>query len=341
MHLLALETATEACSAALWVDGQLLWEIEPAATRRHGELILVQVDRLLATAGLVPAQLDAVAVSRGPGAFTGVRLGMGVAQGLAFAVDCPIVPVSTLAALAQQGAACGRGVGLIALLDARMGEVYWSCLGLAEREAIPGADEQSETRDRAESKKELGIKEEPEIKKGPETKEWAESNERAVSEKGPGIKNGMGAEVGLEGKGTLEVDERMNVKEILELNGKLGVNERLKVNEVLRMEVSPEVERLTAPTEVRPDPRWQNYALLGSGLLAYPEIARNFVPDSLLVVNPRAQPRALEVAQLGVAALLRGEGVSAELALPVYLREHVAVPAARPAGLPIPMAKHQ
>jgi tRNA threonylcarbamoyladenosine biosynthesis protein TsaB len=125
MRLIALETATEACSAALWIDGELRWLLEPAAARRHGELILEQVDRLLAEAGLVPAQLDAVAVGRGPGAFTGVRLGLGVAQGLAFAIGCPVVPVSTLAALAQQGAERGA-LEVLAVLDARMGEVYWS-----------------------------------------------------------------------------------------------------------------------------------------------------------------------------------------------------------------------
>ncbi len=129
MRLIALETATEACSAALWVDGELRWLLEPGAARRHGELILDQVDRLLAEAGLVPGQLDAVGVSRGPGAFTGVRLGLGVAQGLAFAVGCPVVPVSTLAALAQQGADRGARQ-VLASLDARMGEVYWSLLAV-------------------------------------------------------------------------------------------------------------------------------------------------------------------------------------------------------------------
>ncbi|TVP84888.1 MAG: tRNA (adenosine(37)-N6)-threonylcarbamoyltransferase complex dimerization subunit type 1 TsaB [Thioalkalivibrio sp.] len=127
MRLIALETATEACSAALWIDGDLRWRLERAAARRHGELVLEQVQRLLAEAGLAPAQLDAVAVGRGPGAFTGVRLGLGVAQGLAFATGIPVVPVSTLAALAQQGADRGARE-VLAVLDARMREVYWSLL---------------------------------------------------------------------------------------------------------------------------------------------------------------------------------------------------------------------
>jgi tRNA threonylcarbamoyladenosine biosynthesis protein TsaB len=140
MRLIALETATEACSAALWIDGDQRWLLEPAATRRHGELILEQVARLLAEAGLLPAQLDAVAVGRGPGAFTGVRLGLGVAQGLAFAIGCPVVPVSTLAALAQQGA--GRGAReVLAVLDARMGEVYWSLHRVGPEGLVEAAEE--------------------------------------------------------------------------------------------------------------------------------------------------------------------------------------------------------
>ncbi len=127
MRLIALETATEACSAALWIDGDLRWLLEREAARRHGELVLQQVQRLLAEAGLQPAELDAVAVGRGPGAFTGVRLGLGVAQGLAFATGIPVVPVSTLAALGQQGADRGASE-ILAVLDARMKEVYWSLL---------------------------------------------------------------------------------------------------------------------------------------------------------------------------------------------------------------------
>lgn len=140
MRLIALETATEACSAALWVDGELRWLLEPAAARRHGELILDQVDRLLTESGLVPAQLDAVAVGRGPGAFTGVRLGLGVAQGLAFAIGCPVVPVSTLAALAQQGAERGAHE-VLAVLDARMGEVYWSLLRVGPAALVEASEE--------------------------------------------------------------------------------------------------------------------------------------------------------------------------------------------------------
>ncbi|MGM0552925.1 MAG: tRNA (adenosine(37)-N6)-threonylcarbamoyltransferase complex dimerization subunit type 1 TsaB [Pseudomonadota bacterium] len=126
MRLIALETATERCSAALWLDGEMLATGE-VAPRRHGELILGQVEALLAQAGVARSSLDGVAVGRGPGAFTGVRLGLGVAQGLAFALGRPVLPVSTLLALAQQ-ALRDPAPGLdavLAALDARMGEIYW------------------------------------------------------------------------------------------------------------------------------------------------------------------------------------------------------------------------
>jgi tRNA threonylcarbamoyladenosine biosynthesis protein TsaB len=119
MKLLAFETATEACSVALWIDGEVRERFE-IAPRRHAALALPWADALLAEAGIAKSQLDAVAVGRGPGAFTGVRLAIAVAQGIALALDRPAVPVSTLAALAMQSA----GERVIAAIDARMGEVY-------------------------------------------------------------------------------------------------------------------------------------------------------------------------------------------------------------------------
>ncbi len=123
MRLLAIDTATEACSAALLVDGAVS-ERHEVAPRRHGELILPMVQTLLAEAQLHAADLDGVVLGRGPGAFTGLRIGCGVVQGLAFAADLPVAPVSTLAALAQGGwreTGCER---IAAAIDARMGEVY-------------------------------------------------------------------------------------------------------------------------------------------------------------------------------------------------------------------------
>lgn len=119
MKLLALDTATEVCTVALSLDGEILERSEPGG--QHAERILPMVDALLAEAGLVLSQLDALAFGRGPGSFTGLRIGAGVAQGLAFGADLPVVPVSSLAALAQ-GQEAER---VLAAFDARMQQVYW------------------------------------------------------------------------------------------------------------------------------------------------------------------------------------------------------------------------
>jgi len=145
-NILAIETATEACSAALSVDGRII-ECSEIAPRRHAELILPMIESLLAEAGIARAQLDAIAVGRGPGAFTGVRLAIAVTQGLALALDIPVVPVSSLAALAQD--APDAGASILAVIDARMGEVYAGAFrrgadGLVEamnEETIGKADE--------------------------------------------------------------------------------------------------------------------------------------------------------------------------------------------------------
>ncbi len=122
MKLLAIDTATEACSAALHIDGvtTLKYEVVP---RKHAELILTMVDELLSESSLSLRQLDALAFGRGPGAFTGVRIATGVIQGLSMSADCPVVPVSTLAALAQ--GAISESKQIACAIDARMSEVYW------------------------------------------------------------------------------------------------------------------------------------------------------------------------------------------------------------------------
>ena len=119
MKLLAFETATEACSVAVYIDGDVRERFE-LAPRKHAELSLPWAEQLLAEAGIAKSQLDAIAIGRGPGAFTGVRLAIAIAQGMALALDRPIVPVSTLAALAMQS----DGERILAAIDARMGEVY-------------------------------------------------------------------------------------------------------------------------------------------------------------------------------------------------------------------------
>lgn len=147
MKLLAIETATEACSAALWLDGELLTRHQ-LAPRRHAELILPMMDQLLAEAGVGLNRLDALAFGRGPGSFTGVRIATGVIQGAALGVDLPVVPVSTLATLAQGAFRIHGERRVLAAFDARMGELYWGAFqagqdGLVEvqqHECVAGVD---------------------------------------------------------------------------------------------------------------------------------------------------------------------------------------------------------
>jgi len=124
-RILALDTATEACSAALlnqqYIDAR--FEIAP---RDHTQRILPLVEELLVAQQLELTELDALAFGRGPGSFTGVRIGIGIAQGLAFGATLPMIGVSTLATLAQ-GAWRQQGASrVLAAIDARMGEVYWA-----------------------------------------------------------------------------------------------------------------------------------------------------------------------------------------------------------------------
>lgn len=121
MNVLALDTSTESCSAALLCGASLL-ERSELAPRRHAELILPMIDSLLGEAGLSRRQIDGIAVGRGPGAFTGVRLAISVAHGLSLGLEIPVVPVSSLAALAQD-VPVDEGL-ILAVIDARMGEVY-------------------------------------------------------------------------------------------------------------------------------------------------------------------------------------------------------------------------
>lgn len=148
MKILAIETATEACSAALLLGDQL-FERYQVAPRGHGDLILNMATEVLAEAGLSLSQLDAIAFGRGPGAFTGVRIATSVAQGMAFGADLPVIPVSTLAALAAGGGRMTAGERVIAAIDARMGEVYWGAFTLAEDKLRPLAVETVCPADRA------------------------------------------------------------------------------------------------------------------------------------------------------------------------------------------------
>ena len=120
MKILALDTSTHACSVALWLDkeGHEVFELAP---NRHSSLILTMVENILADAGLSMSQCDAIAFGQGPGSFTGLRIGAGVTQGLAFGADIPVVPVSSLLAQASRVEA----QNVLAAFDARMGQIYW------------------------------------------------------------------------------------------------------------------------------------------------------------------------------------------------------------------------
>lgn len=221
MKILAIETSTEACSAALLSGGQV-FERYQLAPRGHGDLILQMATEVLAEAGLSLGQLDAIAFGRGPGAFTGVRIAASVTQGIAFAADLPVIPVSTLAALAAGGGRVTGGQRIIAALDARMGEVYW---------------------------------------------------------------------------GAYEV-----------VGGKL---------------TSQAAEVVSAPGQVPPvtGGQWQG---IGSGWLTYGEVLVAHYMTQISGVNADLLPRARDVAQLAVDIWAAGGAVSAEQAIPVYLRDNVA-----------------
>lgn len=144
MKILAIDTATEACSAALWLDGQLRERYE-LAPRQHSQLILPMIDELMIEASIRPAQLDALAFGRGPGSFTGLRLAAGVIQGIGLGANLPVAPVSSLAAMAQ----CVKGERVACAIDARLSEIYWGvycrqsdgCVSLVGDERVCAAND--------------------------------------------------------------------------------------------------------------------------------------------------------------------------------------------------------
>lgn len=124
--ILALDSSTDACSVALYRDGNILHKFELAA-KSHTQRLLPMVDEILQEADLKLGDLDAIAYGRGPGSFTGLRICMGIVQGLAFGSDIPVIPVSTLQAIAAGylRANPANQLPLLVALDARMDEIYW------------------------------------------------------------------------------------------------------------------------------------------------------------------------------------------------------------------------
>lgn len=222
MRLLAIDTSGEACSAALYLDGNISdrFKVQP---RGHAELILGMMQALLDEAGLSLRDLDALAYGRGPGSFTGVRIAAGVIQGAAFGADLPVVPVSTLAALAQRQVRESGADRLLPAFDARMNEVYWAAY------------------------------------------------------------------------------ERGNTG-FVELLG----------------------EETVCPPEQIPLPEGVGWQGVGSGWSSYGEILNRRLGSAVELVHARQLCHAQDVAVLGVVGMKTGAGVSAERALPVYLRNRVA-----------------
>lgn len=202
---------------ALTVDGVTQERVAPG--QQHSARILSMIDELLGDAGLRLQHLDALAFGRGPGLFTGLRIGTGVAQGLAFGADLPVVPVSSLAALAQGEEAAH----VLTALDARMSQVYWAAY------------------------------------------------------------------------------ER-NIEGLVEQVGS---------------------ESVVAPADV-PLPQTHMWVGVGSGWDRYADVLAARLGPRLERWRSGRYPRASDVARLAVAGFKRGQAVSAEQALPVYIRDEVA-----------------
>lgn len=146
MRILALDTSSDACSVALMQGDQRVedFRVEP---RRHTHLLLPMVEQMLAASGVTLKSLDAIAFGRGPGSFAGIRIATGAAQGLAMAADLPLIPVSTLNTLAFNALTHSPESRVLAVLDARMDEVYWSVccgqdqgVGLLQHEQVSSPD---------------------------------------------------------------------------------------------------------------------------------------------------------------------------------------------------------
>ncbi|MCB1751515.1 MAG: tRNA (adenosine(37)-N6)-threonylcarbamoyltransferase complex dimerization subunit type 1 TsaB [Gammaproteobacteria bacterium] len=223
MKILAIDTATEACSAALYLDGEITLRFR-VESRGHSELILPMMQELLAEAGIALVALDALAFGRGPGSFTGVRIAAGVVQGAAFGADLPVVPVSTLAALAQRRYREQGDKNLLPAYDARMHELYWGCYRIGD--------------------------------------------------------NGLAYS---------QIDDRLAHPETVDL------------------------------------PSGEGWVGIGSGWASYGVTLRARLGSSLAVLDGELLCSAWDIARLGAAGFEAGDALPAELALPVYLRDKVAV----------------
>lgn len=133
MNILAIDTATEACSVALSIgDAETEDSIFEVCPQQHSQQILPMLDALLTRNNIKISDLDAIAYGRGPGSFTGVRIAASTVQGLAFGCNLPVLEISTLATMAQQNYTDHAVLSTLALIDARMQEVYAGCFNIVD-----------------------------------------------------------------------------------------------------------------------------------------------------------------------------------------------------------------
>uniref|UniRef100_UPI0040484A27 tRNA (adenosine(37)-N6)-threonylcarbamoyltransferase complex dimerization subunit type 1 TsaB n=1 Tax=Algoriphagus sp. TaxID=1872435 RepID=UPI0040484A27 len=127
-RILSIETSTSICSVAIHEQGELLALAEIKEPGAHAEKLLVLVDEVFEKAGLSFGDLDAVAVSQGPGSYTGLRIGVSTAKGIAYALEIPLIGINTLQAMAASQP-ISQGEFVVAVLDARRKEVYTQTFG--------------------------------------------------------------------------------------------------------------------------------------------------------------------------------------------------------------------
>lgn len=139
--ILAIDTSTQACSVALVSNDTQVEQFE-VIPKLHARKLLPMVESLLKDAGVELGDLDGIAFGRGPGSFTGLRIAAGVVQGLAFGANLPVLPISTLTALAQGIYREKNHQTVISVLDARMDEVYWGCYRIRDGLMEPVYEEQ-------------------------------------------------------------------------------------------------------------------------------------------------------------------------------------------------------
>jgi len=124
-HILAIDTSTDACSVGLYSSSKQLQECFEICPAQQSGIVLSQINTVLESAGLSLSQVDAIAFGQGPGSFTGVRIAASVAQALGFGLDKPLIPISTLRAIAQAAFIEKGHRQVVVMLDARLKAVYW------------------------------------------------------------------------------------------------------------------------------------------------------------------------------------------------------------------------